>query len=297
MSFHVALPQLALAALGLASSLVVPGCAGDGPAPANSATGLAAIQREIFNPSCVAGGCHNGVARAGNLVLTDGDAYQQLLAAPTVNAAAQAAGLARVQPFQPEASFLLIKLTNPRPGEGSRMPLSAAPLAEDKIEMVRQWIAAGAPEGATPAPTASPAATLPSPTVTPAPTTIETSPPTPTATPVWNADATLANLQTRIFTPDCARAFCHTAIDQAGELVLEEGHSFEQLVGIGASNFAAKQAGLVRVQPGDPEHSFLLIKVAGPDPSQGSGMPLGGDALAADKIELMHAWIRQGAQP
>jgi hypothetical protein len=122
-------------------------------------------------------------------------------------------------------------------------------------------------------------------------------PPTPTATGSVNLDPTLANIQATIFSTSCTDAACHTSVVQAGGLVLEEGKAHDQLVGVPAVNVAAQQAGLLRVKPGDPSNSFLIIKLSGPVPAQGSPMPLGKPPLTAAQIQLIRDWITQGAAP
>jgi len=324
-------PQRRASALLLVLALTGGGCAGDGPANTDTAAGFPTIQKQIFDQSCLAGGCHNSISRAGNLVLVDGQSYQQLVNRQSDNAAAQQAGLARVTPFQPDASFLLIKVTNPAPSQGSRMPLSAAPLSSAQIDMIRQWIAGGALESGgasqTPAPsptaTHSPSATptasataspppsatptitptgiLPS-TATPTVTPTSTATPTATTTPTFNDSATLANIEQEIFTPTCTDPSCHSAIGRAGDLVLEADPSdaqfvYNQLVNVPAANFAASQESLLRVEPGNADGSFLLIKLHGPTPPQGARMPSGKPPLTDSQLQLIHDWISQGALP
>lgn len=310
--------------IGLAGALI--GCAGAGPDTTGSGTGLAAIQSEIFNQSCVSGSCHNLIARAGNLALVDGASYGQLVGVAADNFAAHQAGLSRVTPFQPDVSFLLIKLTNPTQAEGSRMPLSAAPLSAAQIDMIRQWIANGAPEfeGTTPTPTATPTPTqsatvtdtptqtlTPTQSATPTATTTGTLPPSPTATttptasatatatgtPTLNPDATLANIQTQIFSTTCIDQFCHDAQTHSNNLSLVAGVSYDQLVNVASFNSAAQQAGLLRVKPGDPDNSFLIIKLTNPSLPQGLRMPSGKAPLTAAQLQLIRDWISQGAQP
>jgi hypothetical protein len=56
----------------------------------------------------------------------------------------EAPDLVRVAPGDPDASYLLQKLTSATPRDGERMPPDQ-PLASNKIEAIRAWIAAGAP--------------------------------------------------------------------------------------------------------------------------------------------------------
>jgi len=329
-------PQLRAWALLLALALSGASCAGDGPAASDTAAGFPTIQKQIFDQSCVAGGCHNAISRAGNLVLVDGQSYQQLVNVPPDNLAARAAGLERVTPFQPDTSFLLLKLTDPG-NKGSRMPLSAAPLSSAQIDMIRQWIAGGAleSEGASPTPTVSPTvppSSTPTPTATdtasPLPTATATTTPTgtlpptatatttptasatPTATPTpsatatatFNENATLANIEQEIFTPTCTDRSCHTAVDQAGGLILESNPSdsqfvYNQLVNVPAANAGAQQDNLLRVQPDNPGRSFLLTKLQNPTAPEGARMPSGKPPLSDAQIQLIHDWISQGALP
>lgn len=105
----------------------------------------------------------------------------------------------------------------------------------------------------------------------------------------------LRRVQDRIFTPYCLGSGCHNAADRVQNLVLEEGASRASLVGVAPANFAAANAGLLRVEPGRPETSFLLAKLGSPRPEFGSRMPLDLPALSAEEIDLVRNWIAQGA--
>jgi hypothetical protein len=110
--------------------------------------------------------------------------------------------------------------------------------------------------------------------------------------------ATLAEIQDTIFTPRCAVLSCHAAPFPIVGLNLEEGESFGSLVGQRPSNFAAAQLGLLRVDPENPDNSFLLIKVEGPDSTAlGSRMPILPPNLSAAQIRLIRDWIAAGAEP
>ena len=68
---------------------------------------------------------------------------------PAANPGAQAGGLLRVAPGNADSSFLLQKLLgNLTPAEGVRMPLVGRPPTPAQLDMIRRWIAAGAPETA-----------------------------------------------------------------------------------------------------------------------------------------------------
>jgi len=107
--------------------------------------------------------------------------------------------------------------------------------------------------------------------------------------------ATLATIQYKIFTANCLGSGCHNAGERPANLVLETGRSAEQLIDVTADNFAAAAAGLKRVDPGNPDNSFLLVKLTNPRPDYGSRMPLGRPALPAKDVALIREWILNGA--
>lgn len=105
-------------------------------------------------------------------------------------------------------------------------------------------------------------------------------------------------IQREIFNVSCVSGVCHNTQTQAGNLVLVQGQSYGELVGVAPDNAAARAKGLLRVRPFDPATSFLLVKLVGPaDPAEGAPMPLGEARLAPDLIELVRSWIATGAAP
>ena len=141
----------------LAAACAAAGCAGDGPATNSANDQFTVLQRTIFDETCLASGCHNGITRPGGLVLEAGVSWGNLVDQPAENGAAQESGWKRVVPFEAADSFLLRKLTQVGEGEGSMMPLGSAALSAADIDLVAAWIEAGAPApetaGATPSPT------------------------------------------------------------------------------------------------------------------------------------------------
>jgi len=107
--------------------------------PVNTTT-LTQIQNEIFTPSCASAGCHSGNNPPDGLLLTTGNSWSN-----NVNIDAVQMNLKRVLPGDPDNSYLVRKIE----GSGivaNRMPLGAAPLSQDQINLVRQWVADGAPD-------------------------------------------------------------------------------------------------------------------------------------------------------
>jgi hypothetical protein len=344
----------AAATAAAAALFTLAGCAGDGPPPSGGGSAFDQIQQQIFNPNCLSAGCHNAQSRAGNMNLSPGASYDQLVNVTPDNPVARQEGFLRVEPLRPDNSFILTKLLGPGPGEGSRMPLGQDPLSSADIQMINAWIEAGAPPGSgteptftaipsvatatatpTPSPTATdtplptstttatatststPSITLPTPTGTrvatqtspPSPTSTTTPTSTPSATPTAtatpavsptateNPNATLAEIQSTIFTPTCLDASCHNSQARSGDLVLEDGASYDNLVGVEPFNFAARSAGLLRVDPGRPDNSLLISKLEGPPVEYGSRMPFDKPPLSAEQIQLIRDWIARGAPP
>lgn len=105
------------------------------------------IQRQIFTPTCALPTCHNVAQGEHQLSLAEGEAYANLVGVPANNFVANGAGLKRVDPGNPDNSFILKKLRDELiDGEGVRMPRDLKPLHHLHIELIEEWIAAGAPE-------------------------------------------------------------------------------------------------------------------------------------------------------
>ncbi|MHB1844439.1 MAG: hypothetical protein ACYCWW_06330 [Deltaproteobacteria bacterium] len=121
---------------------------------------FASINANVLQPSCggpsvPAGACHTsgGALNSGGLDLAD-DPYHALLGADgggalAENIAGSATGLRRVVPGQPDASFLVIKLSTMSrqdPNYGSGMPFTApGSVCPATLDAIRSWVANGAP--------------------------------------------------------------------------------------------------------------------------------------------------------
>jgi len=116
---------------------------------------------------------------------------------------------------------------------------------------------------------------------------------------------TFASINTDFLHRSCLGTSCHSAVfaRDAGGLDLETDPYVALLgdAGFGAPalNIAGSATGLVRVQPGDPNNSFLMIKLLLTDagtPLYGSGMPQ--QAPGSDcpqSLAIISAWIDAGA--
>ncbi len=102
---------------------------------------LEAIQANVFTPSCALSFCH-GAAMAATLDLRDGNSYASLVDIPS----AELPTWDRVEPFDPETSFVICKLEDCPSIVGLQMPLIGGPLDQTVIDVIRDWILLGAPE-------------------------------------------------------------------------------------------------------------------------------------------------------
>jgi hypothetical protein len=108
--------------------------AGDGSALTAS---FQSIQDHVFTPICTA--CHAGGAAPQGLRLDAGNSYAMLVGQPSTEVSA----VLRVAPGNPDASYVIQKLEG-HAAVGARMPLGGPYLDSATINVVRQWIAAGA---------------------------------------------------------------------------------------------------------------------------------------------------------
>jgi hypothetical protein len=102
--------------------------------------------------------------------------------------------------------------------------------------------------------------------------------------------ATLADIQASVFTPTCATAGCHSGGAPAAGMSLEDGQTFNNVVGVPSVGMPS----LDRVEPGDPDNSFLVRRIEGTFAPQ---MPLGGAPLDQALIDDIREWISDGANP
>jgi hypothetical protein len=98
------------------------------------------VHERVLQTGCVFVTCHKSGASAAGMMALDRDvAHANLVDVP----AAMAPGKIRVVPGDPDASYVMEKLTNPMPTVGEQMPPDA-PLEQERIDLVRKWIEAGA---------------------------------------------------------------------------------------------------------------------------------------------------------
>ena len=102
--------------------------------------------------------------------------------------------------------------------------------------------------------------------------------------------ATLESIQANVFDTSCI--VCHAGAAAPLGLRLDAGNSFVNLVGV-----SSRQVGsLLRVDPGDPDRSYLVRKLEG-SAAEGERMPLGGPPVPQATIDFVRQWISDGALP
>lgn len=123
-----------------------------GISKSNAQETFAAIH-SILQTNCGGNGCHNGTTSTFDVTQSTSDLYAELVNGDPINPAALAKGDKLIKSGYPTRSFLLRKIAHglsdvlelQQPNEGQDMPPSGA-LADQDIELVRQWIIFGAPE-------------------------------------------------------------------------------------------------------------------------------------------------------
>ncbi len=83
---------------------------------------------------------------------------------------------------------------------------------------------------------------------------------------------------------------CHTGAAAPQGLRLENGMSHAMLVNVPSTEVPT----ILRVNPGNPNASYLVQKIEG-TAAVGGRMPLGGPNLSADQIAAIRQWITNGA--
>src|ERR1700722_11989566 len=101
--------------------------------------------------------------------------------------------------------------------------------------------------------------------------------------------ANLQSIQDNVFTPICTR--CHIGASAPEGLRLDAADSYSLLVGVPSAEVPT----LLRVMPGDPDESYIVLKLQGSAGIVGGQMPLGGPYLPQATIDAIRQWITDGA--
>jgi methionine-rich copper-binding protein CopC len=117
---------------------ITPGSGGGTPLTAT----FQSIQDNVFTPICTK--CHIGSGAPEGLQLDAAHSYSLLVGV----ASAEQATVLRVSPGSPDNSYIIRKLQGTAGISGGQMPLGGPYLPQSTIDVIRQWITAGAPQAA-----------------------------------------------------------------------------------------------------------------------------------------------------
>jgi len=115
-------------------------------------------------------------------------------------------------------------------------------------------------------------------------------PATPGASAPEALTADFQSIQDNVFTPICVR--CHSGASAPEGLQLDAAHSYALLVGVPSGEVPDVE----RVKPGDPDSSYIVLKLEGAPGIVGVQMPYGGPYLPQATIDVIRQWITNGAQ-
>jgi hypothetical protein len=103
-------------------------------------------------------------------------------------------------------------------------------------------------------------------------------------------DPTFTNIQANVFNSVCIQ--CHIGAAAPQGLRLDNQNSYDALVNV----LSSERGDLLRVKPGDPDHSYIIRKLEGGPEIAGAQMPLNLTPLSQETINAIRVWISQGAQ-
>ena len=101
--------------------------------------------------------------------------------------------------------------------------------------------------------------------------------------------ADLASIEENVFTPICSR--CHIGASAPEGLQLDAAHAYDLLVGVPS----VEDPTVLRVKPGAPDESYMVLKIQGGPGISGVRMPFGGPYLPQSTIDVIRQWITDGA--
>jgi hypothetical protein len=96
--------------------------------------------------------------------------------------------------------------------------------------------------------------------------------------------ADLQSIEDNVFTPICSK--CHIGASAPEGLQLDAAHAYNLLVGVPS----AEEPSLLRVNPGNPDASYMVLKIEGATGIEGGQMPLGETPLPQATINAIRQW-------
>ncbi|HTV19205.1 MAG TPA: hypothetical protein VMG12_11055 [Polyangiaceae bacterium] len=241
--------------------IVLPSCGGEEDTSITYSDDV----RPIFNQRCTT--CHYSSTPIGVDIQNPFSAERGLVNSKN-SWAIEAPGLTdedNVVPGDPDSSFLIDKLTGNLPDDGkggSPMPYQVPPLDEEQIGILEQWVTDGAKDDAFFA---------------------------QNVRPIFGSEDTAGNY----YRGRCI--YCHY---DGSPNPLNLSKPFDPVEGL--VNVPARYRGdMVRVLPGNPEESLLILKVRAqrPEGDIGAQMPYSYPALTDRQIDVVRQWIAEGARP
>ena len=102
-------------------------------------------------------------------------------------------------------------------------------------------------------------------------------------------EPTYANIQQNVFTPICSQ--CHIGASAPQGMQLDEANAYQMIVGVAS----AEHPELLRINPGNPDNSYIIRKLEGGPDIAGVQMPRGRTPLPQDVINAIRVWVARGA--
>jgi hypothetical protein len=99
----------------------------------------------------------------------------------------------------------------------------------------------------------------------------------------------LQSIEDNVFTPICSK--CHIGASAPEGLQLDAAHAYNALVGVPS----VEEPSFLRVDPGNPDESYMVLKIEGAPGIEGGRMPLGEMGLPQATIDAIRQWITNGA--
>jgi hypothetical protein len=99
----------------------------------------------------------------------------------------------------------------------------------------------------------------------------------------------LQSIEDNVFTPICSK--CHIGASAPEGLQLDAAHAYNALVGVPS----VEEPSFLRVNPGNPDESYMVLKIEGAPGIEGGQMPLGETPLPQATIDAIRQWITNGA--
>jgi hypothetical protein len=103
--------------------------------------------------------------------------------------------------------------------------------------------------------------------------------------------ADFESIQENVFTPICSP--CHSGANAPHGLMLDAAHSYNDLVGVPSVEVPTFD----RVKAGDPDNSYIILKLENSPLISGAQMPLMETPLTPAVIAVIRQWITNGAPP